>query len=373
MVRVLHVYRTYYPDTQGGGQEVIRQITKNCKSLGIESRIFSPSANPSKLPVEVDGVKVIQVKLEFEIASCGFCLFGLSEFNRQVEWADIIHYHFPWPFGDVLHFLGRVSKPSLITYHSDIVRQQGLLGVYRPLMDSFLSSVSRIIATSPNYVESSEVLQKKLDKTYVVPIGIDEFEADDTYDCTLEKMHEAVGDDFFFFVGVLRYYKCLHILILAAENQDFRVVIAGGGPLESELKKLANSRGITNVEFIGRITDAEKFACFDLCKGVVFPSYERSEAFGVTLLEGSMRSKPLITTDIGSGTSYVNIHMETGIVVEPDDAYSLREALLLLEKDEALVSLLGTGARARYEQHFTSELMAEGYSSHYKDLLELGK
>ena len=151
------------------------------------------------------------------------------------------------------------------------------------------------------------------------------------------------------------------------------MVIAGEGPLELELKKLVIAENFSNIEFVGRITDAEKIACFDLCKAVVFPSFERSEAFGVTLLEGSMRSKPLITADIGSGTSYVNVHMDTGLVVEPNDCNSLLEALLKLDSNDELVEVLGAGARRRYEKLFTSSVMARKYRDHYQELIEMAQ
>ena len=108
---------------------------------------------------------------------------------------------------DVAHFLTRVRKPTVLTYHSDIVKQKTLLRLYKPLMHQFLKRVDRIVATSPNYVESSETLQRFQDKVRVIPIGLDEA----TYPCpTDEKLaywRKQVGERFFLFVGALRYYK----------------------------------------------------------------------------------------------------------------------------------------------------------------------
>jgi glycosyltransferase involved in cell wall biosynthesis len=68
------------------------------------------------------------------------------------------------------------------------------------------------------------------------------------------------------------------------------------------------------VDFLGFVPDEERVALFKLCRAVVFPSYLRSEVFEVTLLEGAMYSKPLISSEIAAGTSYVNIHGETGVL-----------------------------------------------------------
>ena len=66
---------------------------------------------------------------------------------------------------------------------------------------------------------------------------------------------------------------------------------------------------------------------FELCFAVLFPSHLRSEAFGISLLEGAMYGKPLISSEIGTGTTYINIDKETGLVVPPSDPIALREAM----------------------------------------------
>ncbi|MEJ2610669.1 MAG: glycosyltransferase, partial [Candidatus Thiodiazotropha sp.] len=86
--------------------------------------------------------------------------------------------------------------------------------------------------------------------------------------------------------------------------------IAGAGPTERELKERVTRLGLNNVHLLGHVDDAEKVALMRLCRAVVFPSHLRSEAFGVTLLEGAIHSKPLISTEIGTGTSYINIDGE---------------------------------------------------------------
>ena len=272
-MKVLHVYKTFFPDTHGGLEEVIRQICLNGEAHGLESRVFALSPEPGPGPVEVNGVTVVRARRSFEIASCGFCVHGLSEFRKQVAWADVVHYHYPWPFADVMYLLYGRAKPSIVTYHSDIVRQRILQVLYRPLRSRFLGSASRIVATSPNYSATSKVLDRFADRVEVIPIGIDESRYPHPPEARqLREIRAAVGEDFFLFVGVLRYYKGLHILLEAVKDASYRVVIVGDGPVEQTLKRHAARLKLDNVVFCGYVDDAVKMALFHLCLGVVFPT-----------------------------------------------------------------------------------------------------
>lgn len=371
-MKVLHVYRTYFPDSQGGLEEVIRQICLGTGRKGVTSRVFTLSDEPypKQLP-RVEG-DVVRVRKSFEIASCGFALTGLRRFAREVAWADIVHYHYPWPFSDVMYLLAGRSRPSVLTYHSDIVRQKFLLSVYRPLMMRYLGAMDRIVATSPNYFATSEVLGLFADKVDVIPIGLDEpsYPSIDEQNKDVAAVARKYGENFFLFVGVLRYYKGLHILLDAMQQAPYKVVIVGAGPVEGEIRAQAQRLGLNNVIFAGFVSDREKMALFQLCRAVVFPSYLRSEAFGVTLLEGAMSSRALISAEVGSGTSHVNIHGETGIVVEAGNSIALREAMddLYYDADKALI--MGINARRRYEELFTGRVMGERYVALYEDILQ---
>ena len=100
-------------------------------------------------------------------------------------------------------------------------------------MNRFLSSVNRIVCTSPNYFATSSVLPRFADKVDVIPIGIEESSYPDPPRADKENVNKLYGSDFFLFVGVLRYYKGLHILLDAMRNARYRVVIVG-----SEIRSL---------------------------------------------------------------------------------------------------------------------------------------
>lgn len=368
-LRVLHVYRTYYPVARGGLLEVIRQLCLTTKAHGVESRIFALTTRAEPFVEQMPEAELHWFPQTFEVASCGVSFRALAGFRRLVEWADVVHYHFPWPFADVLHLLTPVRKPTVLTYHSDVVRQQFSALLYRPLMRAFLSRITCIVATSPNYVESSPILSERRYKTMVIPIGIDRASLPVVSSAVLDAMRSRVGENFFLFVGVLRYYKGLDVLLKASQDQPFRVVIAGAGPCDDSLRRTKALLNLKNVQFVGDVTDAEKVALIMLSRAVVFPSSLRSEAFGITLLEGAMFSKPLISTELGTGTSYVNTHGCTGYVVPPRNPHALRDAMRAVNADTAAAAHMGEAAQRRWERLFTGAKMGRQYASVYADCI----
>ena len=368
-MRVLHFYKTYYPDSKGGVEQVINQIARSTKGLGIDSDVLSLSVNPNPSIIELDGHRVHRVKTNVQIASTDFSITAFRRFAALVKEVDLVHYHFPWPFMDLVHFATRLKIPSVLTYHSDIVRQKKWLKLYQPLQHRFLSSVDRIICTSPNYLESSEVLAQFRDKTQVIPIGIDRSTYPPTNKAVVEKWHHRIGQRFFLFVGVLRYYKGLHILLEALKDTDYPVVIMGTGPTETSLKEQAQRLGLQHIHFTGALSDEDKVALLESCYAFVFPSHLRSEAFGVSLLEAAMFGKPMISCEIGTGTSFINLDKQTGLVVPSSDPAALKQALKYLWENPSIALEMGVESAKRYLECFTAKQMAESYLHVYTDLI----
>lgn len=151
---------------------------------------------------------------------------------------------------------------------------------------------------------------------------------------------------------------------------DFPLVIVGSGPEEIALKEQAARLQLQNVIFLGRLDDEDKICLLQLSLAMVFPSHLRSEAFGISLLEASMLSKPMISCEIGSGTTYVNQHELTGLVVPPASPQALRAAMQRLWSDKAECVQLGMQARLRFEQLFTAERMWQNTFEVYKEAIE---
>jgi rhamnosyl/mannosyltransferase len=368
-MRVLHFYKTYFPDSVGGVEQVIRQMCVGTGRLGITNQVLSLSRDRRLEPFDYEGHTVHRAPLNFEVASNAVSVQAIGKLARMAAEADVVHYHFPWPFMDMAHFLARIDKPTVVTYHSDIVRQKVLLKLYEPLKHRFLESVDTIVATSPNYLASSAVLDRYRDKTRVITFGLDKTSYPEPDQARLDHWRAQVGPKFFLFVGVLRYYKGLHILLDAVAGTDYPVVIVGAGPIEAELKAHAARLGLKSVQFVGAVDDLDKAALLKLCYAVAFPSHLRSEAFGISLLEGAMYGKPMISSEIGTGTTYINVHGETGLVVPPSDHDALRAAMQTLWNDPQMAQEMGQRAEARYWQLFTSAQMADNYAHLYQELV----
>ena len=368
-LKILHVYRTFFPDSHGGLEQAIRQIAVGTSSPNCHVKIFTLSKQCTKTcKIDVDGIEVYQAPELIEFASVNVPRRGWSTFRRLAKWADVVHFHFPSPFGDLLRLLVPFSTRVVVTYHSDIIRQKNLRRLYAPLMHRFFRSCDRIVSTSPNYLRSSSVLTYYRDKVDVIPLGLDRSAYPVVGPDRLSQLEQEYGRGFFLFVGVLRYYKGLHILLEAAKDTDYRVLIVGAGPIQAELHRKAKELKLTNVEFLGYVDDESKLALFELCQAVVFPSFLRSEAFGMTLLEGAMLGKPLISSEIGTGTSYVNIDGETGLVVPPSEPLALRAAMTLLT-DDRVARRLGDGAKERFDALFTGQRMCLEYIRLYERVL----
>lgn len=353
----------------GGIEQVIFQLAEGGMQHGVDSEVLYLSPRGAMRNEKLANHITHRSYENFQLASTGFSIGAFKDFAELAEQADIVHYHFPWPFMDMVHFLTRVKKPTVVTYHSDIVKQKSLLKIYNPLLHAFLKNVDVIVASSPNYVASSEVLEKYSDKVKVVPIGIDRSTYPQVTDASIAHWRERLGERFFLFVGALRYYKGLDFLLEAALQTKLPVVIMGKGPMETALKQKAMDANLENVFFVGALPDSDKAALMHLCFALVFPSHLRSEAFGISLLEGAMYAKPLISCEIGTGTTYININGETGLVAAPGDSKSLAKAMNTLWGDIATADRMGESARIRYEEHFQADDMVKSYIDIYRSIL----
>ena len=368
-MRILHVYKTYYTESFGGVEQFIRQLGMGHARMGHKVSVLTLANIDAPNEMTQDGVRVLRYPLTAEVASNGFSLTAMRDFRMLAQKADVLHYHYPWPSGDLLHQLAPRNIPTVLTYHSDIIRQKLLKYAYWPLMQRFLHQMDAIVATSPNYVQSSPVLQNYRNKTSVVPIGLDEATYPKPSEEKLSALREQLGEGFFLFLGMIRYYKGLHTLVEAAARTGLPVVIAGEGPQEAELRVQAEKLGAP-VMFLGRVDEATKMALLHLCKAFVFPSHQRSEAFGISLLEAAMMGKPMISCEIGTGSSYININGQTGYVVAPEDATAFAAAMQSLQADAEKARWMGEAAQTRYHAIFTAQKMAEDYLTLYQQLQE---
>ncbi len=369
MIKVLHFYKTYLPETIGGIEQFIFQLARGGHKHGIESTVLSLTPRSGVHKHQMEGHISYQAKTDFELASTPFSFACFKQFSDLAKVADVIHYQFPFPFMDIVHFATRHKKPTIVSYQSDIIRQKNLLKLYRPLQQKFLASANHIVASSPNYFASSDVLAEFKDKVTVIPIGLDKASYPTPSQERLNYWRSQFSGRFFLFVGVFRYYKGLHILIEASQGLNYPIVIVGAGSIETELKKHATKLGLKNIHFLGLLSEEDKVALFMLCYCVLFPSHLRSEAFGISLLEGAMFGKPMISSEIGTGTTFINIADETGLVVPPSDPVKLQQAIRYLWEHPEQAAKMGLNAEARYWKQFTADEMVSSYAKLYRKIV----
>jgi len=372
MAKVLHIYKTYMPFTMGGVEQVIQQLAISTATQGHTHQVLTLHEGRHVEVVQRPEAEVTAVPWHLHVQSTPLSVGYIKRFRDMAKTADIIHYHHPFPLQDIAQCFLKLKKPSVVTYHSDVIRQKWANKVYSPLLNHFLGNVNVVVASSEQYSRSSAVLQRHSNKTQVIPFGL----AEESYPglnsspenlALQESWSKRFPEGFFLFVGVLRYYKGLDVLIAAAKKTGLPVLIAGDGPLRKTVEQAADS--LSNVYYLGMVSEADKMALLRVATAFAFPSAQRSEAFGISLLEAAMFGKPMISAEIGTGTSFINQHNETGMVVPPNNTDALAEAMSTLWRDEALRNTMGKAARARFLAKFTAAEMGRKYAQVYQQLL----
>ena len=317
----------------------------------------------------MNGVTVIKAGRFFTAASMPFSLSQPLQLLGKRP--DIAHLHAPYPLGEFSNWLLGRPKATVITYHSDIVRpsQQKWLRLYGPILRRVLRRADRIIPTSPPYIESSPWLRPIRDYCTPIPIGIDV----DRF-----KPHEplkgrSAGVFQLLCVGLLRYYKGLDTLIEALPQiPDTHLTIVGSGPMEVEWKALAASHNLMDrITFAGAVSDDELPAYYHQADLFVLPATARSEAFGMVLVEAMAAGRPCVTTELGTGTSWIVQHGQTGLVVPSGKIPALAEAINSLRADETLRYRFAEASLARARAEFAHPVMVNRIMKVYEEVLAL--
>jgi glycosyltransferase involved in cell wall biosynthesis len=260
----------------------------------------------------------------------------------------------------------------VITYHSDIIRQDKLGKLYAPFRKIFLELSDKIIATSPNYIETSNVLKHFKHKCTVIPLGIDieRFCLNGNCPEVVRIKDRYKGQTLILFVGCFRYYKGLEFLVSAMKNVQAKLLLIGAGPEEPKLRRIVKKNRLNQkVQFLGELSDEEVNLYYKACDLFVLPSHLRSEAFGMVQLEAMCCGKPVISTELGTGTSFVNIDQETGIVVKPTDIASLSNALNCLIKNPEKRKSFGASGESRVKEMFSAETMVDSTLKLYEEVI----
>lgn len=383
-LRVLMVNKYYSPPHLGGVEMVVRTLSEGLvEHAGAQVRVLVSNEARGRSEETIGGVEVVRLPRHLRLSSAPIALGMPAALRRESrrlgrdghpEPPDVVHLHSPYPWGELSFLSAQPDLPSVLLYHSDIVRQKRMLAAYRPFLEKILDRVDLIVTSSPNMIENSEFLGPRATKCRVVPFGLPAARlystpAIDQRASQLKAAHE--GRRIVLFVGRLVYYKGVEVLVRAMTDVHADLVIIGEGPLEAGLRTLADEGGASGcMTFLPSQDDQELLAWYRAADVFCLPSVARSEAFGLVQIEAHAAGTPVVSTDLPTGVPYANLHEVTGLTVPPDDVQALRQALVRLLQDEELRARLGRQAQARALREFTIPRMVAGTLAVYAEARE---
>jgi len=342
-MKILHIYKCFNDPPKGGVEQFIKQFSLVLKKNVKKNDIFVLG----KINKSYSYANLYSENELLNIASCG--IGGVSffiKFYKLMKSYDIFIFHYPWPFGDLLSFLLILSKKNyFIYYHSDIVRQRFLKILYKPLEIFFLKNAKIIFTSSNNYLKSSLNLKKYSKKIKILPLFFSQ-DLNKKIKKRNLKSFSLQKKKYFVFVGSYRYYKGLEFLDKCVESfPDYKFIYIGSGIKKKILLK-------KNTLIFENVSDSKKYFLIKNSLGLILPSIARSEAFGYSLLEALNLSVPMISTNLGTGTSFVNKNNHTGLVIKPKSIYELKKAINFFIHNKQMLKNFVKNSKKHYYKEF---------------------
>lgn len=367
MMNILHVSK-FYPPYRGGIEDICYSVVSILKaSYGQKVVCFNDKSN--NIISTIDEIEVARAGIIGELASQPLSIslyFLLKKYIKSFS-PDIIHLHLPNPLACIYLLLLLPKDTKLVLHwHSDIVDQKLIYKIFAPIEKRILIRANKVLVTSPQYLKYSVPLAPYKDKSVVIPniISLEKMNLSNSM-ITAEKIKDNFGNkDIIFFMGRHVPYKGIEYLIEAEKyiHSDCVILIAGSGPLTSDLRKMVHT---DRIKFIGRIPDEEIREYMKAASIFAFPSITKNEAFGVVLAEAMYcGAVPVTFTIEGSGVNWVNLNGVTGLEVKNKDVKAYGEAIDFLLRNSTQRYIYAENAKQRVSELFT-------ISSVRKQLLDL--
>ena len=318
---------------------------------------------------------VYRTKSYGKIASTSITPQMIFKLKEIIDNYDIIHLHHPDPMANFALFLVNPKKQKIVIHwHSDIIRQKFALKFYRPLLNWMLKKADVIIGSSTKYIEESEQLKKFKNKCVPIPYGIKKENLKINEEKIKEIKKKFENKKIIFSLGRFIYYKGFEYLIESSKYlpDDYIIVIGGDGELRKKYEKLIMNNNLLNKVFlIGKIPQTHLGSYYKACDLFCLPSIEKSEAFGLVIVEAMSFGKPVVATNIkGSGVSWVNQNGVTGLNVEPKNPKALADAIRFICENPEIYIKMSKNALKRFEEEFTVEKEILKILKIYNKLLE---
>ena len=292
----------------------------------------------------------------------------------------ILHLHMPNTSAFWVMALSCYRRiPWVVHWHADVVpseidsRMAIAYRLYRPFEQYLLGRAASIVTTSRSYLVSSKALSPWRDKCQVIPLGLDSMRLK-MPDLDLRNWAEGIWGQKttrVLAIGRLTYYKGYEVLVKAAAHaSNISVLIVGEGDRKRQLQGLIGELGLRGqVTALGLLEEQRLHALLATCDCLCLPSVERTEAFGLVLLEAMRYSKPAVASDVrGSGIGWVVRHKQTGLLVRPGDPIDLARALRVMAEIPELRKRMGKAAAERFDKVFRIDQVARKLMAMYQTI-----
>ncbi|WP_241762804.1 glycosyltransferase [Aromatoleum aromaticum] len=294
---------------------------------------------------------------------------------------DVLHLHLPNNSAFFALVLAEARDlPWVVHWHADVVvsRIRGALvlayRLYRPFERAVLERAERIVVTSPDYLQASAPLARWRDKCVVVPLGIARSRLAAAQPDPASAPWPA-GAFRLLSIGRLTYYKGFDTLIRAvAALPGVHLVIVGSGELHEALAnlvaELTPAGGEPRVTFAGAVDEAEKAALLAGCDAFALASCERTEAFGIAVLEAMHHAKPCLVSDLpGSGLPWLVLTSGAGRTLPVGKVAAWQAAIRELAADTAQADQWGIAGRLALHNRFDIRTCSAEIGSIYDAIL----
>lgn len=325
--RILHIGK-YFPPHRGGMETYLRDLMNIQRRAGTEVCALVHSSS-RRLTDQVDTVDALDGSNYEVVRSAHWFTLGFVPISPLFMWSawrtikrfkpDVIHLHLPNASPVWMLLLPTARKiPWIASWHSDVLtpiasRTMRLLyKVYRPLERLQLKQCHTVYASSPPYAEHSPALADFLDKVQVKPLELDPLRLPNPQ--TVEPLPKSRS--VILTVGRMAIYKGIPDLIRACSViPEADLWLVGSGEVEQEAKRLVEQLGMNErVTFWGDVNDALLWRIYKTCDVFCLASTDKTEAFGMVLLEAANFGKLLVVRDIeGSGVPWVAKELIAGV------------------------------------------------------------
>lgn len=316
----------------------------------------------------------VQAQLIYAPIALGFRA-ALARAIRDIQ-PHVLHLHMPnnsvfW----ALTLASARQIPWVVHWHSDVVVSDERMALrmaytlYRPFEQAVLDRAERIIVTSPPYLKASEPLRRWQHKCAVVPLGL----APDLSPMAGHPPPWQPGRLKLLSIGRLAHYKGFETLIRAVSGSPLlQLIIAGQGESMARLKALVHASmpqgAAPNVQLAGEVSEDEKRQLLSTCDAFCLASIERTEAFGMVLLEAMAHGKPCIVSKLpGSGMPWVVSSSGAGLShLPPGDASAWRQALEPLAHQAQVLEQWGAQGLQALHARFSIAVCARAIAAQYR-------